>query len=149
MAEQNINGQAPVAAAASAVSASSAGRFFPTAWKNLPPPARRWRVGLLAEGRWGCWRLGSRWLGAAASKIHRNHTARLHRRSRHLPPSNRNETARVKHPGRRTTRYASPRATGSTDFEEFKLGSPLIRPWSCHSRRPRIQKVLLGCPAPR
>lgn len=42
---------------------------------------------------WSRW-----WLGAAASKIHRNHTARLHRRSRHLPPPNRNETARVKHP---------------------------------------------------
>lgn len=89
-------------------------RFFPTAWKTNPPPAgyrggrRRWRrcgrdarraAGATKRGGeegypgWSRW-----WLGAAASKIHRNHTARLHRRSRHLPPPNRNETARVKHP---------------------------------------------------
>lgn len=89
-------------------------RFFPTAGKTNSPPARyrggkrRWRrrgrdarraAGATKRGGeegnpgWSRW-----WLGAAASKIHRNHTARLHRRSRHLPPPNRNETARVKHP---------------------------------------------------
>lgn len=103
-------------------------RFFPTAWKNQPPSPpdghrggrRRWRrrrgrdARRAARGGGGGGGGGGRatkrggeegypgwsrwWLGAAASKIHRNHTARLHRRSRHLPPPNRNETARVKHP---------------------------------------------------
>lgn len=88
--------------------------FSPPLGKTNPPPAeyrggrRRWRrcgrdarraAGATKRGGeegypgWSRW-----WLGAAASKIHRNHTARLHRRSRHLPPPNRNETARVKHP---------------------------------------------------
>lgn len=85
--------------------------FSPPLGKTNPPPAggrRRWRrrgrgarraAGTTKRGGeegypgWSRW-----WLGAAASKIHRNHTARLHRRSRHLPPPNRNETARVKHP---------------------------------------------------
>lgn len=87
--------------------------FSPPLGKTNPPPAgyrggrRRWRrrgrdarraAGATKRGGeegypgWSRW-----WLGAAASKIHRNHTA-LHRRSRHLPPPNRNETARVKHP---------------------------------------------------
>lgn len=68
-------------------------------WRRRGRDARRAAGGDEKRGRgesypgWSRW-----WLGAAASKIHRNHTARLHRRSRHLPPPNRNETARVKHP---------------------------------------------------